>query len=65
MDGKSKRITELRVKINDESYLQDAIQGIAQRLTEELLTFEQNRKEAQPSSTASTNAPAFRRVSLE
>jgi hypothetical protein len=65
MDGKSKRLKELKNKINDEAYLQLAIQGIAQRLTEELIELEQSRKEAQPSSTASTNRPAIWRVSLE
>lgn len=65
MDGKSKRLTELKNKINDEAYLQLAIQGIAQRLTEELLEAEQSRKEAQPSSTTSTNRNAIWRVSLE
>lgn len=65
MDGKSKRIEELRKKINDEAYLQLAIQGIAARLTEELLEIEKQSKEAQPSSTSSTNAAAAWRASLE
>lgn len=65
MDGKSKRLKELKQKINDDAYLQLAIQGIAQRLTEEILEAEHARKEAQPSSTASTNRPAIWRVSLE
>ena len=65
MDGKSERLTELKNKINDEAYLQLAIQGIAQRLNEELLEVESSRKIAQPSSTASTNRSAIFRVSLE
>ena len=65
MDGKSKRLKDLKAKINDDEYLQLAIQGIAQRLTEELIEMEQSRKEAQPSNTASTNRPAIWRVSLE
>ena len=65
MDGKSKRLKELKQKINDDAYLEFAIQGIAQRLTEEILEVERSRKAAQPSNTASTNRPAIWRVSLE
>ncbi|MFP4329847.1 MAG: hypothetical protein ACOCWS_06670 [Alkalispirochaetaceae bacterium] len=65
MDGKSKKIEELKNKINDETYLQLAIQGIAARLTEEILETEKQRKDAQPSSTSSTKATAAWRASLE
>lgn len=65
MDGKAKRIEELRSKINDETYLQLAIQGIAARLTEELIELEKQSREAQPSSTSRTNPSAAWRVSLE
>ena len=65
MDRESNRLAELKNKINDEAYIQLAIQGIAQKLTEELLELEHSRKEAQPSNTASTNRQALWRVSLE
>lgn len=65
MDGKSKRLRDLKQKINDDAYLQLAIQGIAAKLTEELIELEKTRKDAQPSNTASTNASAVWRTSLE